>query len=82
MPAILGILPTGEPTMQRIKLQCLNNGKLVSGDVLNISAYHMRVVPEQTTVAINLHRDRLDRNYVGRAAGMEIMAAKSVYREH
>lgn len=66
---------------QRVKLECLNNGKLIGGDVLKISAYRMRVVLDQTTVAVNLHRERLDRNYVGRVGGLELMAAKSVYRE-
>jgi hypothetical protein len=68
-------------SFQRVKLECLSNGKLISADVLHISAYHMRVVPDQVTIAINLQRDRLDRNYVGRAAGLEVMVTKSAYRE-
>jgi hypothetical protein len=68
-------------SFQRVKLECLNNGKLISGDVLAISAYRMRVVLDATTVAVNLLRERLDRNYVGRVGSLELVAAKSVYRE-
>ncbi len=59
--------------MERVVIHCLDTEVDAYADVAHKTDKHMRVVIEDTTVALELHRTDVRKPYIGRMAGLEFM---------
>ena len=57
--------------MDKVTIVCSDNGKSKTADVLSKSSKHLKVVLEGTTMCVELHRQDLNKPYVGTKAGLE-----------
>ena len=57
--------------MERVVIHCLDTEVDAYADVAHKNDKHMRVVIEDTTVALELHRTDVRKPYIGRMAGLE-----------
>tara|TARA_B100001964_G_scaffold227073_1_gene276618 strand:+ start:531 stop:719 length:189 start_codon:yes stop_codon:yes gene_type:complete len=57
--------------MDKIEITCTNNGKTKTADILFRSDKHLKVAIEGTQIAIEMHRQDLNKPYIGHTAGLE-----------
>ncbi len=57
--------------MDKIEIICTNNGKTKTADILFRSDKHLKVAIEGTQIAIEMHRQDLNKPYIGHTAGLE-----------
>ena len=57
--------------MDKIEITCTNNDKTKTADVLFRSDKHLKVVIEGTQITIEMHRQDLNKPYIGHTAGLE-----------
>ena len=57
--------------MDKIEITCTNNGKTKTADVLVHNDKHLKVVIEGTQITIEMHRQDLNKPYIGHTAGLE-----------
>ena len=57
--------------MDKVNIICTNNGKTKIADVLSKNDKHMKVVVEGTQIAIDMHREDVNKPYIGHTAGLE-----------
>lgn len=59
--------------MESIDIYCMNNEKSKRAEVLSMSDKHLKVVFEGTNMTLDLHRQDLNKAYVGHKAGLEFV---------
>ena len=57
--------------MDKIEITCTTNGKTKTADILFRSDKHLKVAIEGTQIAIEMHRQDLNKPYIGHTAGLE-----------
>ena len=57
--------------MDKIEITCTNNGKTKTADVIFRSDKHLKVAIEDTQITIEMHRQDLNKPYIGHTAGLE-----------
>ena len=57
--------------MDKIEITCTNNGKTKTADVLFRNDKHLKVAVEGTQITIEMHRQDLNKPYIGHTAGLE-----------
>ena len=57
--------------MEKIEITCTNNGKTKTADVLFHSDKHLKVAIEGTQITIEMHRQDLNKSYIGHSVGLE-----------
>ena len=57
--------------MEKIEITCTNNGKTKTADVLFHSDKHLKVAFEGTQITIEMHRQDLNKPYIGHTVGLE-----------
>jgi len=57
--------------MDKIEITCTNNGKTKTADVIFRSDKHLKVAIEGTQITIEMHRQDLNKPYIGHTAGLE-----------
>ena len=57
--------------MEKIEITCTNNDKTKTADVLFHSDKHLKVPLEGTQITIEMHRQDLNKPYIGHTAGLE-----------
>jgi hypothetical protein len=57
--------------MDKIEITCTNNDKTKTADVLVHNDKHLKVVIEGTQITIEMHRQDLNKPYIGHTAGLE-----------
>ena len=57
--------------MDKIEITCTNNGKTKTADILFRSDKHLKVAIESTQITIEMHRQDLNKPYIGHTAGLE-----------
>ena len=57
--------------MEKIKITCTNNSKTKTADVLFHSDKHLKVALEGTQITIEMHRQDLNKPYIGHSVGLE-----------
>ena len=62
--------------MDKIEITCTNNDKTKTADVLVHNDKHLKVVIEGTQITIEMHRQDLNKPYIGHTAGLEFTWAE------
>ena len=57
--------------MDKIEITCTNNDKTKTADVLVHNDKHLKVVIEGTQITIEMHRQDLNKPYIGHTEGLE-----------
>jgi hypothetical protein len=57
--------------MDKIEIICTNNDKTKTADVLFRNDKHLKVAVEGTQITIEMHRQDLNKPYIGHTAGLE-----------
>ena len=57
--------------MEKIQIRCTENGKIKNADVLSRNDKYLKVVVEETTIAIELFRSDVNKPYIGHKSGLE-----------
>ena len=57
--------------MEQIEITCTNNGKTKQAEVLQQNDKYMKVALEGTQITIEMHRQDLNKPYIGHTAGLE-----------
>ena len=57
--------------MKKINIECTNNNKTKTVDVLSENDKYLKVVIEDTQITIELFRQDVKKPYVGHTAGLE-----------
>ena len=57
--------------MDKIEITCTNNGKTKTADVLFRNGKHLKVAIEGTQITIEMHRQDVNKPYIGHTAGLE-----------
>ena len=57
--------------MEKIEIRCTENGKIKNADVLSRNDKYLKVVVEETTIAIELFRSDVNKPYIGHKSGLE-----------
>ena len=57
--------------MEKIQIRCTENGKIKTADVLSHNDKYLKVVVEETTIAIELFRSDVNKPYIGHKSGLE-----------
>ena len=57
--------------MEKIEITCTNNDKTKTEDVLFHSDKHLKVALEGTQITIEMHRQDLNKPYIGHTVGLE-----------
>ncbi len=57
--------------MDKIEITCTDNGKTKTADVLFRNDKHLKVAVEGTQITIEMHRQDLNKPYIGHTAGLE-----------
>ena len=57
--------------MDKIEITCTNNDKTKTADVLVHNDKHLKVVIEGTQITIEMHRQDLNKPYIGHTVGLE-----------
>ena len=57
--------------MEKIKITCTNNSKTKTADVLFHSDEYLKVALEGTQITIEMHRQDLNKPYIGHSVGLE-----------
>ena len=57
--------------MDKIEITCTNNGRTKIADVLSYNDKFLKAVVEGTQIAIDMHRDDVNKPYIGHTAGLE-----------
>ncbi len=57
--------------MEQIEITCTNNGKAKQAEVLQQNDKYMKVVVEGTQITIEMHRQDLNKPYIGHSVGLE-----------
>ena len=67
--------------MEKVVIRCIETEVDASADVSYKNDKHMRVVIENTTVSLELHRTDVRKPYVGRMAGLEFTYTPTVDKD-
>ena len=57
--------------MDQVEIRCTENGKTKTADVLFRNDKHLKVAVEGTQITIEMHRQDLNKPYIGHTAGLE-----------
>ncbi len=57
--------------MEKVEITCTNNDKTKTADVLFRNDKHLKVAVEGTQITIEMHRQDLNKPYIGHTAGLE-----------
>ncbi len=57
--------------MDKIEIICTNNDKTKTADVLFRNDKHLKVAVEGTQITIEMHRQDVNKPYIGHTAGLE-----------
>ena len=57
--------------MEKIEITCTNNGRTKIADVLSYNDKFLNAVVEGTQIAIDMHREDVNKPYIGHTAGLE-----------
>ena len=57
--------------MDKIEITCTNNGRTKIADVLSYNDKFLKAVGEGTQIAIDMHREDVNKPYIGHTAGLE-----------
>ena len=57
--------------MEKIEITCTDNGKTKTADVLFRNDKHLKVAIEGTQITIEMHRQDVNKPYIGHTAGLE-----------
>ena len=57
--------------MDQVEIRCTENGKIKTADVLSRNDKYLKVVVEETTIAIELFRSDVNKPYIGHKSGLE-----------
>ena len=57
--------------MEKIEITCTNNNKTKTADVLLRNDKYLKVAIEGTQITIEMHRQDLNKPYIGHTAGLE-----------
>ena len=57
--------------MEKIEITCTDNGKTKTADVLFRNDKHLKVAVEGTQITIEMHRQDVNKPYIGHTAGLE-----------
>ena len=57
--------------MEKIEITCTNNSKTKTADVLLRNDKYLKVAVEDTQITIEMHRQDLNKPYIGHTVGLE-----------
>ena len=57
--------------MEKIEITCTDNGKTKTADVLFRNDKHLKVAIEGTQITIEMHRQDVNKPYIGHTTGLE-----------
>ena len=66
------------PNFEQIDIISTSNGKVVKADILQKSDKFLKVALAGTNLTLSLHRDNMNKKYVGHMSGLEFYSTGEV----